>query len=423
MISYSGFSNTNANGKTLYTLLSAFERNEMIQFYRGNEKIDFSFAHSYFHVTDKEMLSSFLFKHPVGEYTHNGDDVVKEEKSTGASTNQELGHGIRKHHYNFWLRSLRELLWCIAPFGRRGLKKWIEREAPEAIVYMVGESYFDDKLVLETAEKLNVPLILYNCEAYRTIDLKTRNGIEKQFYRVSEKKYAELHKKADLVIYNCPYLERQYVGMYGNPKSSTIAFNSAPFETIPYDINPGLRPIISYFGNLGVGRVRSILDIADVLKDKYPDIKINIYGKPHPEDMPILEAHPSVILHGFVTPQKLVQVKNESDILLQVESFDPEIVPKLKHAFSTKVAQYLCAGRAILSYAPRDMAATEYLAIEKCAVIASDKDEMEKGIVDLIENAELRAMYAESAINTAKKNHDTKAVAGRIKMDVTDLCR
>ena len=48
--------------------------------------------------------------------------------------------------------------------GPPGLKKWVDEFAPEAVVYMVGESVFLDKLVLKTCRRCAVPLVLYNGE-------------------------------------------------------------------------------------------------------------------------------------------------------------------------------------------------------------------------------------------------------------------
>lgn len=412
VVSFNGFSDTNANGKTLQALLSAYGAEELVQFYRGHESANFNFAASYFHVTDKEMLKSFFLKRPIGVYA--GTAVTNTEPAKAQET-AALSSSLRKHNYNFVLRWARELLWCIAPWGKRKFRKWIKEQAPKAIVYMVGESIFEDRLVRKIARKNNLPIILYNCEGYRLVDLKQRRGIERMFYKTVEKSYAKLQKTASLVIYNCDYLKRRYQKMYTHPENATLAFNAAAFDTTAYEGMDKKTISMDYFGNLGVGRVPSLLEIADAAYKIDPKQKIDIYGRPSAEDEQKLNAHPAVTLHGFVNQETLLQVREKADILLHVESFDPQIMPKLKNAFSTKIAQCLCSGRCLLTYAPADMASTEYLLDTQAACVACSKQEMENKLKELMESAQSRKDFADRGLAVAKENHDLQKTAERIR--------
>ena len=60
VISRDCFSQTNANGKTLESLLNSFEKDELMQFYTGVNNPDFEFCDSYFRVTDMQMMKSFF---------------------------------------------------------------------------------------------------------------------------------------------------------------------------------------------------------------------------------------------------------------------------------------------------------------------------------------------------------------------------
>ena len=186
-------------------------------------------------------------------------------------------------------------------------------------------------------------------------------------------------------------------------------------------IKPEKKLTISYFGNLGVGRVASIMEIADFLMECHPDLKIDVYGRPSERDEQLMSRHPSIVLHGFVGQDTLLKVRENSDILLHTESFDPDIVPKLKNAFSTKIAQCLCSGRCLLTYAPIDMASTDYLLTEACACVASSKEEMKAKLNELIENPELRLMYANRALDSARKNHDKQITAELVKKSIGGL--
>lgn len=414
VVSYSGFSDTNANGKTLQALLSAYSAEELIQFYRGYEHPNFAFARAFFHVTDKQMLKSFLMKRTEGERKGSPANDI-EQQSPEKEQSAALSGRLRKHNYNFWLRWIREILWCVAPWGRKRFFKWIEKHAPKALVYMVGESIFEDRLVRKIAKKMNIPLILYNCEGYRLVDLTQRRGIERLFYYVVEKSYGKILSIASAVIYNCDYLKCRYQQQYRHPECTTLAFNAAAFDTTAYA--PAEKEMLSivYFGNLGVGRVASLLEIADAIHEIQPGQQIHIYGRPSEEDGEKLKAHPAVVMHGFVNQDTLLQVRETADILLHVESFDPQIMPKLKYAFSTKIAQCLCSGRCVLTYAPADMASTEYLMFTEAACVATTKLEMRKKLQSIMESAESRKKLADRGLKIAKENHDLRKTAERIR--------
>ena len=405
---------------TILSLMSAYSKDNLIQLCRSTDEKNFSFARSYFCVTDREMLTSFFFKKARGIYDcpQNQTESSNMDISTSSA---ELSKGLRKNNYNFVLRWLRELLWIIAPWGKRKLLKWVKENNPQVIVYMVGESISNDIDVLRIVKKRKIPFVLYNCEGYRTINVDERKGIEKFFYKTVEKSYKKLQRLSGLVIYNCGYIKNRYQAMYKAPEKSIIAYNSASFDTTPYLIKPEKKLTISYFGNLGVGRVASIMEIADFLMECHPDLKIDVYGRPSERDEQLMSRHPSIVLHGFVGQDTLLKVRENSDILLHTESFDPDIVPKLKNAFSTKIAQCLCSGRCLLTYAPIDMASTDYLLTEACACVASSKEEMKAKLNELIENPELRLMYANRALDSARKNHDKQITAELVKKSIGGL--
>lgn len=75
---------------------------------------------------------------------------------------------------------------------------------------MVGESIYMDRLVLRTVERTAAKLVLYNGEAYRIIDIKTRKGLERAYYRKAEKLYQRLNESSSLAIFNCTPLMDEY---------------------------------------------------------------------------------------------------------------------------------------------------------------------------------------------------------------------
>ena len=420
VVSYSGFSDQDANGKTLKALLSQWKPQNLMQFYAGNQTPDFSACQRYFQVTDIQAVKAVWGKQSKHYFekqevnSTGSSQIVRTEKKTS-----RFMSFIKKHKYNYGIRMLREYLWMWSPWGKKELMEKIREFSPDAVFYMVGESFAFDWILLKILNRFPVPLILYNAEAYRIIDIKQRHGLDRIYCKKSEKSYARLNSLAKMVLYNCDYLKEHYQEFYENNVPAYTVYNGDVFETHKYQ-NLRSTPQISYFGNLGVGRVDSLIEIADALSKIDPDLKIDIYGKSTEENMSKLNSKDNISLKGFVDQKKLGEVKNESDILLHAESFDPQIMPKLKFAFSTKIGQYLCAGRCIVSYAPEDMASSQYLLKNKCAVMITDHSQLEDKLYSVITDGQKRMEYAQKAHEIALKNHDMECTSKYVEEKICE---
>lgn len=421
LFSRSGFSDENANGITMKNLLSAWSCAEKAEFYCDVEPPDFSAADEYFRVTDMQMLKALIGKRTEHVFRADAarERAVPSAQKPAQTHAARIPQWLKKRKYHFGLKWLREILWQLSPWGHGELSRWIDAVAPEVIVYMVGESLFMDRLVLRTLGRTSAKLVLYNAEAYRIIDLKTRSGIERAYYRRAAQRYRALHAQASLVIFNCLPLLEGYAALYPPRTGQIIAYNSASYTCTPYRAHDSLK--LSYFGNLGVGRVTPLIQVADALGEIEAGLCLDVYGNAKGEDKTRLEQHPHIRYHGFVSSQALRGISDRSDVLIHVESFDEAIVSKLHYAFSTKLAQYLCAGRPILCYAPEGSTSSEYLRRENGAVTAANPDELRRGLERLLREPDFRAGYAERARQLGMKNHDRETTAARVRREIEAL--
>lgn len=419
VFAHSGFSDSDANGITMKNLLSAFPAEEKAQFYLDVQQPDFSAAHRYFRVTDTQMVKAFLGKKSrhIFNFDSSENSASAPKKSGGIA--KKIPIWVKKQKYNFTLKWLREQLWGISPWGHRSLKKWMDEFAPEAVVYMVGESIFMDKLVLKTCRRYQIPLVLYNGEAFRIIDLKTRRGLERAYYRRVEKLYEKLNATASMVLYNCEMLREDYEAKYPRVERSAVVYNSAPCDHGAYEPHEDVK--ITYFGNLGVGRSDCLLNVAAVLNRIDPRLRMDIYGNALPEAARRFEETENIRYHGFVDAATLHGIVEDSDILLHVESFDPQIIPKLKYAFSTKIAQCLCAGRCFVSYAPTGTASSRYLRDADGALLISDEAELEQWMAKLVKDPALRREFARKAVQTGLVNHKMEVTAAWVRGQIEGL--
>lgn len=419
LFSYSGFSDENANGITMKNMLSAWCAEEKAEVYCDVQPPDYTAAHDYFRVTDTQVLKAFIGKKAQHIFTYAAEPEEKNCDKQGKktdSTPKKIPAWLKKYKYNFYLKWLREYLWILSPWGHSELHKWIRDISPDVIVYMVGESFFMDRLVMKVCRETGKPLVLYHGEAFRIIDLSKRQGLERAYYRKVEKLYEKLNQMASLVIYNCEMLRRDYEAIYPRRAKSIVAYNSAECDQKPYEIGETCK--ITYFGNLGVGRSEVLLQVADVLRRIDTSLVLDIYGNATRENAEKFQEHENICYHGFINAQQLHEVIAQSDILLHVESFDEAIIPKLKYAFSTKIAQCLCSGRCFISYAPRQTASTQYLLSVEGALVASAEKELFELLQSLVTNPLLRQECARKAYRTGLRNHQQQNTAEWVRREI-----
>lgn len=414
VISYNGFSDSNANGKTLKNLLYVFDKESIAQFYCGEEKPDFDCCTHFFQVTDFAMCKSFLLKKgyriindcssPELCLDNNNCDINKRKSS--------FVNWIKSHNYSYLLRGLREILWHISPWGKSVLFQWIEMISPDCLVYMVGDSWFLDDLAYEVSKRFGIPLILYNAEAYRLINVKERHGLDRIYNSIIIKSYKRILDISSGQVFNSSYLKNSYKSRFVELTNPTVCYNSSSFDFVEGN---SVEHSITYFGNLGVGRVDTLIKVADAIEELHYDVCIDVYGRASSYDEVKLKKHSRIAYHGMVSPQDLISIKRTSLMLLHVESFDVDISKKLKYAFSTKIAQYLCAGKCVISVAPNKMASTQYLLENDCAYVIDDLKELKYKLNVILCNKDLQMRYASQSIEIAKKNHDVVRVSSAFK--------
>lgn len=419
LISRTGFSDQEANGITMKVLLSAWQPDEKAEFYCDVQPPDYSAACECFRTTDMDMLKAFIGKGRGKAFCKlNAQEAACGRQTMDLQLKTSVSYSIPKwmkqRKYDFRLKWLREILWSISPWGHIKLKEWISEVSPEAVIYMVGESIFLDKLVLHICRRMMLPLVLYNGEAFRLIDMQKRKGLERAYYKYIKRLYAKLNQQACFVIYNCEMLKEGYELEYSACPSGMVAYNSAGIDCAEYTAQG--KPVITYFGNLGVGRIDSLIKMAKALYEIDSTFHIDVYGKAHQNDESMIRQQENLIYHGFISAEKLQTVIAQSDILLHTESFQPDIAEKLQYAFSTKIAQCLHAGRCLLSYVPKECASAQYLLKEKCAVVATNEIELRNAWKFLLFDSQKRTEYAKAAQEIGKKNHDAKTTSEHVRV-------
>lgn len=407
IISNNCFSKTNSNGRTLAKLLEGYPKDSLSQFFIQMALPDFEVCDKYYCVTDREAMSAFLGKKAVGR------TVEKSNISDGLKSEQENKTTILKSQpkKTSYTMLLRELVWKTKRWQGASFNNWVEEFAPEVILLQAGNNAFMFKLATDLAKKKKIPLIIYNTEGYffKDKNYMKSNMLSDIFYPFFKRQFKKQFKKSmgytSCAVYNCDSLKRDYDKYFDCP--SYVIYNSSDIVT-KEKYNMSNPPVISYLGNLAVGRYKSLIEVAEALQSIDSEYKLDVYGNAPTEEIRSAIMNCSAISYkGFVQYEDVVNAIHSSDILVHVENFEKFYREELKYAFSTKIADCLKSGVCFFNYAPCELASTQYLMENQVACVVTEKEKLVETLFKLINDKTIRAQYVSRAIKLSKENHDS----------------
>jgi len=95
----------------------------------------------------------------------------------------------------------------------------------------------------------------------------------------------------------------------------------------------------------------------------------------------------------------------KSDITVIVEGFAEKDIELSRYSLSTKAADALASGSAILVYGSHECGIVEYMQSTDSAAVCTDKDRLENVIRNLIFDTEYQKKNYKNAIRISKEHH------------------
>lgn len=411
------FSKITSNGRTLGNFFANWPKDYLAQFFISGIP-DFEFCNNYFQVSDRQALNALLNKDNVGGRVDAKNLPLTQNTGTGAEK--------CKIKRNALTMLLREFVWQTGKLKKSGYWEWAEKFKPQIVLLQAGDCAFMFDLACKTAKMFGAKLVIYNTEGYyfKEFDYFKGTGIPHSVYPVFRNKLRNAiqrgYSKADFAIFNCEALRSDYCKEFSIP--STVIYTATDLLGTNSEKENNCNFIVTYAGNLGVGRPQSLVDIANVLQEIGCDYYLDVYGAiPNDEVKELFESCDGIHFHGRVSYENVKKIISESDLLIHVEGFDPYYIEDLKYAFSTKIADCLASNRCFLMYASTSFAGTRYLLENKAAYVAENKKELKDILFKLITLPETREKYIDNACKLALSNHDKNTSVAAFQKILNDL--
>ena len=101
-------------------------------------------------------------------------------------------------------------------------------------------------------------------------------------------------------------------------------------------------------------------------------------------------------------------------MLIHTEAFDADSVDLVKNSVSTKIADSLGSGIPFFAYGPSVVASMRHLIDNDCAMVVSNKEDIESGLKKAFWDREYRLEKTKKGLEVALQYHDTQLVSEKI---------
>lgn len=417
IMSHNPITTYNSMGRTFLGLFSEFEEEELCQFYVYPTIPNVHKCHSYYRVTDRNLLQSFIFWKSFGQVIDRDDIKINNSLYEKKYDNLLYSNKERKKEVKLFARNI---VWTLGHWFTKRFESWIESENPDVIFAAPGLSTFFYDIIQKVSKKYNLPIILYICDDfYFSSEKKGNNKLEKKYYKILQKKIRNLIATSSNVVSICKPMTKLYSKEFNCDVHTVFSGTNLPLAE---SFVQASGRTIRYFGNLKLGRGKSLLEIGKAL-DKINQIfhknyVLEIYSMDCFEDK---KTDVLCMKHmGFVNAEELVNLMKESILLLHVEAFEAEYEKRTKYSISTKIPDILSTGVPLLAYGPRNIASMEHLKDNKCAFLAFNSDMLYDELKNALLNDEERIKRGINAIETAKKYHSISTQSKLLKKIITE---
>lgn len=311
--------------------------------------------------------------------------------------------------YAGWLRAHSQNHDALIAAHAAQLENVLRREQVNLLVACTGGNVHNLPAAYLAAQRLGIPLIVYIFDYY------SREMFAEQF--VARKWEERILRSAAALIVNNEGQRDAYRQQYN--LESVVVYNPCALDFPP--ASPDSHLVKGAFNIVYTGSLwrihhdafRRLAQAVNALGDK---VYLHVFSS-NPSF--ILRSQgvdgPQIILHAPLPPDEVRQVQREADLLVLAFSFDKTFEETLSTTLTTKLGEYLAAGRAILVHAPPATFVNKYLRQRDSGVVVDQPDvaALTAALRNLVSDDALRAALGQRARICAEADFDSQKISAR----------
>jgi glycosyltransferase involved in cell wall biosynthesis len=399
VISLDPFNRVNSSGITLSNLFQLWDKEKIAQVYMSDMKPEAGACNKFFKLNPKVVFFDYYFRKLIFRINR----VERNTANPAAITLSEENNNLRnKIHLN--ARAIADFSPLFLPSD---LFKWINEFNPDLIYSALGSARMIN-LTNKIASKIKIPITPHFMDDWPST-LYSQNELGGLALKMFKKRFDKLISGSNGGLCISELMANEYQKRY---EIHFTNFSNCVDDNLflPPKNQVGNEFIIMYAGGLHLNRWESLLDISKALE------KINKEGKKialkihcPTNDMNLYAQHFQNLLstkfEGSLNSDQVINALKEASLLLHVESFQENYVNLTKYSLSTKIPQYMAAGKPILAYGPKSLASIQHILNTNAGQVVFEKNIglLILKISELLHNEKLLLEYATNGFKYAKK--------------------
>ena len=402
--------NTKSTSRAFDAYFHYWEKENIAQIFSNTKRPCKGHCESLYQITDHRMMERWLGKRINTGVIFHYDELEDEWTDSSLELESEAAEAAYKYgkKHTPFTHLLRGILWRKKFWCTEQLNKWLDDFDPECVFLAFSNDYFIPRIALYVAKRYNIPIVSCIGDDYYFNERKTINPL----YHIYKKSYKKLIDKVlawpGSAMYISDKIRDKYNAEFG--LDGETVYLASTIQRKPFSVVNMVNPVITYFGNIRMGRNNSLNDIGFALGNINPDYILEVYSNESDEKFfGVFDANPNVKYMGSVPYTQVKRRMAESDITVIVEGFAENDINLSRYSLSTKAADALASGAGILTYGSLESGIIDYMQTTEASMVCTRKEDLESCIKTLMEDQKMQKRYYDQAIVITEKNHNRRA--------------
>jgi glycosyltransferase involved in cell wall biosynthesis len=426
-VNYIPLNGHHPTGLTMGSLFKDWPKDRLAQVWLGDVEPDLAFCPNsrYLGIADMD-LPEWVGRKAVKEGRGRGKGRGRTQASTSTSTSTST---FASAFSALALNLLAFASYRIEP----ELIRWIEAFKPDLIYSVLGTPQIM-RLVRGLSSQMSVPIVPHVMDDWMS-DNYRRYLWDPLIRRRMLKDLRSIIEEAPVRLAIGDAFSEELRRRYGRqflPFMNCVDTNGSQQSAVSsqQSADRGLRSFRFVFtGGLHMGRWEVVREIGQALADNRTggrSCELVLFGpEPSGEISRELKSMTSIRYAGLISPSDVMDELVASDCLVIAESFAPGTLKGFRFSMSTKLPEYLSAGRPILAYGPGEQASIRYIRENGCGLVVDhhDVELLRESIRTLAADAGLRAGLGARAQQVAREHHEGSVVRAKFKDALSSLTK
>lgn len=399
--------NTQSTSRAFDAYFHYWEKENIAQIFSDSQSPVKGHCGTLFQITDYRLLQRWKGSRIDTGVIYNYDDLpdsneAKERTDERRKVEGAYRFGAKHSPLTHLLRGLlwRKCFWCTDK-----LNKWLDAFKPEVVFLSFSDDYFISQIAFYVAKRYDIPIVSSIGDDYifnYRFSLSPLYNLYKLTYRRHISKVLAHRGSA---IYISDKIRDKYNAEFRLDGETVYLTSTTKRKSFSY-INTD-HPLITYFGNIRMGRNHSLNDIGRALGRINSQYKLEVYsGEKDPIVYGVFKDNPNIVYGGTIPYEQVQQKMASSDVTVIVEGFLPEDIYWSRYSLSTKAADALASGSAILTYGSQECGIVEYMQSTKASFVCTEKEQLENVIKEMLKDKERQHQYYNQQIKMTLEHHN-----------------